>query len=298
MSFLSVDFDFFVWNGLESKDDMMDVVSQETGEVSSIPNVYYFDWGHSESWHPSLQSIVWDSRYEAFLSAGVDPAKICDAHLEKGTVSVDEFVAMLSSRFNLTGSHNFSFADSHAHGYSALRESFYGEPIEVVHFDAHADLGYSTDVINKEKDKGVLDCGSWLYHSIDMGIVSKATIVYPDWRELNEFKDSDGDWSPPSHIKDLESGGVVSFHSWSDWLETPAQAHEIDTVFACRSSAWTPPWLDAQAERLFDSLSGISNACLDCDDNYPSIGGYNACQPRGFNTSKMEPRRKLLEGVA
>ncbi|MGA0383395.1 MAG: arginase family protein [Flavobacteriaceae bacterium] len=285
INFISVDFDFFVWNGLESKDDDVKIFLPETGNVTSIPNVYLFDWGHSESWHPDLQSIIWQTRYNEFLRVGIDPIKVCDAHSEKGTVSLDGFFDVLSRRFNLCSSHKFFYADSHAHGYSALREtqSFTGEPVRVVHFDAHADLGYSSDSIKKEKEKNVLDCGSWLWHAIDIGLVESVSVVYPDWRDLNEFTSSNGGWCPPNHICELESEGRVSFTNWSEWLRCGESSSSIDTVFACRSSAWTPPWLDVQAERLFELFSSKEfSLCLDCDNSFPNVGGYDACKRRDF----------------
>jgi len=284
VDFLSIDFDFFVWNGVEARERDISFLSKQTGKKETIPSVYLFDWGHSESFSSEVQDFIWQARYDAFAAVGVDPFKVCDAHAHKGTVSIDSFLNSINKRFYFAGDYEFFYADSHAHGYSALQEAYCGEPLNVVHFDAHGDLGYDSSVVANEKKRGVLDCGSWLYHGVSAGLVESVTIVYPDWKGLAEFS-SNGFWEPPEHIVALESCGSVHFTCWSDWVAREAERSRVSTVFSCRSSAWTPPWMDFQAETLFDGLSGGEGVCLDCNDGYQKIGGHDACKKRSFSLS-------------
>lgn len=271
-SFLSVDFDFFVFNGLEA-DNLFEPL--------------LFDWGHSES-HPAvLQQILWQHRHHNFRANGICPEEICDAS-SRGHVSVNDFVHAVRSKVVFNDSvpefFDLTIADSHALGFRAAAESYATHgPLDVIHFDAHADLGYNSDHVAKEEECGTISCESWLHHAMTRGLVQSVVVVYPDWRAGGEF--------PPDKIPRHIDTEKITFTNWSKWLTSDTANKSIDSAFVCRSSAWSPPWMDRQFSRLVELISpNIQAFCYDCSpenreihDNRTVSGSHDACKDRTFS---------------
>lgn len=178
---VSIDWDFFLWRGAEAKAPMI-TTHPGTPEAREIDSVWLFDWGHSEGHTPWLQETLWQTRWLIFQQNGLDPMKISGVRPEVGGVSPPDFMKKLKSRLKLDDS-LLLYADSHAMGIHAAQEAKAHNghaPVRIIHFDAHADMGYDEERIRREEQKGVSSCESWLYHALKLGYASEVVIVYPD----------------------------------------------------------------------------------------------------------------------
>jgi hypothetical protein len=111
-----------------------------------------------------------------------------------------------------------------------------------------------------------------------LGYVQRAEIVYPDWKGKLEWTDSYG----MEHLKPLRRR--IRAFTWSEWLKNAGNDFAVG-LFMCRSSAWTPPYLDEKF-RIFtqDAEVGRETICWDCTDDFDSkIGAYDACTPRTWD---------------
>lgn len=202
ITMLSIDWDWFLWRGAEAKDVLIEATLPGAEEPTRVPAIHLFDWGHSENHPPALQAIVWQIRKMSFLNLKLDPNVAAGIREDAGCTPVDTFISALKSRFDNQGP--LYLADSHAMGYVAASElrALTRQPIHVVHFDAHHDLGYTDEVKH-------LDCGSWLFHALQHKAVSQVTWVRPDWLH------PDVDLSA-SHLQPFRDR--VRDISWADWL--------------------------------------------------------------------------------
>jgi hypothetical protein len=169
----------------------------------------------------------------SFDAMGLDLEREYNVREDKGCVTYSDFARELLARYKITAVH---LADSHVHGWASatLLSQVSGAPLEVVHFDAHHDLGYGAKEVKTHAARGICECGDWLYHALRMDIVSRATVVYPNWRD----EDEPDEWLDPYRDR-------VEFTRWTPWLEaTAADEQQAAGVFTCRSAGWSPPYLD------------------------------------------------------
>lgn len=234
-SFLSIDWDFFPFNGAHSHDVVR--VMTASGKSAVAPLADLFEWDSSESADASnpYATLAWQARAFAWALSGLDIETVATIDPERGCVEPVDFVEQVRRRWDL-GS-QVAISDSHVFAHEALlslRDA--GETIDtVVHFDAHHDLGYRQTSHGAEYN---LDCGNWLLHALREDLARTAIVVYPDWRGLREYKDAPWGWVD-------EMGDRVHVTTWSRWLvESQSAPRAAAHAFLCRSSAWTPPWLD------------------------------------------------------
>jgi hypothetical protein len=283
---ISIDWDFFLWRGSEAREPMLSVTLPDKKEPQEVHSLNLFDWGHSEGQSALLQNILWNVRWQGFTRVGLDAREITGHRCDQGGVEPGEFALKLCARFDLTRA-RMMFGDSHAMGYIAAsyarrlaRTSADGrtaQPVHVVHFDAHHDLGYSAAKVKKEAAGSEADCASWLYHALRRKWVADVTVVYPDWREQN----TDGGALDAPHLKKYRT--QIRALTWSEWLATTsAEPRHTVMVNAARSSAWTPPWYDASFAHLIAALPVASRECMDCSKAYPHVGDHDACKPRAW----------------
>lgn len=281
MRIISIDWDFFIWNGLEAEGKLK--VNGE--EVSAA---WFFDWGHSESYSPMLQEILWHTRYCAFSRNNMEMEKVAGINPEVGCTPIGEFLRILHKRFHLRETIVLS-GDSHAWGYYAAQESesFYGA-LPITLFDAHFDLGYHN--MEDEEKEGYFDCASWLYHAMKNKKVSQAEIVYPDWRGLKE-------WESVKNLPHIEKlGDRVKVTTWSDWVARNDPQEVVHFVNIARSSSWTPPYLDPEFKHLLGGISGGEYICLDCTAE-EKIGGHDACRNRNWDLKAAKTFSDNTKGV-
>lgn len=261
---LSIDWDFFIWNGMDANNAL-------ESKFASL-----FDWGNSELHAPTLQSILWALRKEAFANAGFDMETIATIRPELGCTLPHKFLEVLLSKFDLSSS-SIWMGDSHLWGFDTVVEAFHSpEPKKLILFDAHCDLGYSQQKIQKQIENQEYDCGSWLYHALRFNLVEEALVVYPDWKNWAN------DWS--FHTDFIQDFNVTAT-TWSEFVNRDIKGN-VNYINVARSSTWTPPYLDREFLQFVKSIPSEEIICLDCDNHSP---GNDACTPRLLI-------RKILEG--
>jgi hypothetical protein len=230
--FISVDWDFFPRMDLGKKYTL----NRGDGKTAEVSGAFVFDWGHGES--PFLINSIWGVRAGQWKTWGLDIEKEVALH----DVSTTDFAEALLARYEDPGP--LYVAESHMYAYEVVRAAYApGERVRVVNFDAHHDLGYGPDAATATH----YDCGSWLLTAMRMGYVDEVLIVYPDWKGTDEYE-------PHEFRKPWEDRIEVT--TWSKWLaSSPDYLGETAGMFACRSGAWTPPWLDSEFEQLIDELA-------------------------------------------
>jgi hypothetical protein len=91
----------------------------------------------------------------------------------------------------------------------------------IIHnFDQHHDIFYDNQL--------KLDCSNWAYMLRNR--IHQYHLYYPPWRKEK----------PESNLNDVKEY-ITSIN-----YELPDQLIDVNYVFVCRSSCWTPPWSDKQ----------------------------------------------------
>lgn len=252
---LSVDFDFF---------------------VREKP---IWDWSHAES--AIYQELLWPQRAAGFLARGYDlrdetdpekhanptPSKFWDVLERLGYLDLGDQTACV------TNSHAFAAP----HWWSGYYEE---DDYLLINFDAHHDLGYRTShEQDKRWEKGVSECGDWLYMLMRQNPRMKAKIIYPEWKGLEELRhEKEIPWKRYGFLEGRVEAGVFS----EDFVRLPEDAI-VDDVFICRSGAWVPPWLDESFERFCYRGGFYELAALFEDEE-----GMCAMDPRPFPWEQVE----------
>lgn len=274
-TFVSCDWDFFVYNGFYDK---IRIKNPHTDEWEMAPGVVMFDWGHSEGYGESLQGILWHERMQAFDRCGLRMEEVVAIRTDVGCTHPYKFAEELEKRFDFSGCATL-YGDSHAHGHEAAHLSALHHvhgPVDLLLFDAHHDLGYDTLVVGKEEEQGVMSCGSWAYHTLRTGIFRKIRVVYPDWKGKIEWPT----FGKMSHLRTLRSR--VSCTTWSEWCEeTEGKPRERAAgLHHARSSSWTPPYLDLAFSQLVERMGSKPKICMDCESGFGTVGVWDACKQR------------------
>lgn len=275
---LSIDWDSFLWRGLEAAEPRL-VIHPGTDKAAEISAVWLFDWGHSENRAPVYQNLLWGLRHGEFTRVGLDPRVVSGFR----GLAPGEFADKLSEIFPSMEDAPVLAGDSHGWGFRCARDAFQmndDQPVRVIHFDAHADLGYlDAEAMQREAEREEFDCASWLYHAINEGLVDEMVFVWPDWRNDKEAEQV----RKAEHLAPLLS--KITMMSWSEWLKNQNQTADSDVILTnvARSGAWAPPWFDEDFHRfLFNQLASNEVTCLDCDDTGSESGEAHACTPRAF----------------
>jgi hypothetical protein len=158
-------------------------------------------------------------------------------------------------------------------------------------------LGYGEDKVTDEADRGTADCASWLYHGLANDGVRKVEIVYPDWKGMVEWEK----YQEESYLQPFLDR--ITAYTWSEWLQKGHRYLELKAAHICRSSNWTPPWLDQGFLELKESISGNNHTdqeWFNLDDEYdnpfdgPMIGGYDTLDVREFDWASVEADAKQV----
>jgi hypothetical protein len=284
---ISIDFDFFVWSGAHAR---LQGVSPVDGKPIGIDGGIMFDWGHRESGSVQLAAWMWLSRWMGIASWGLNPEQTATLRPDQDCTPIDTFVDELDRRFELNDP-TLWIADSHTYGYPTMQNEVAdnGWPIEhLISFDQHHDLGYERETVAEQRQRGLVSCESWLYHALRQGYVKRATIVYPDWAGMHEWR---GVRSRP-WLRSLR--GKIAATTWTNWLhETDGQkGDDLRVLFAARSSSWVPPWTDPLFAELVERLATLTGEPL-CWDHLTAgtknkVGAQDACTPRRWDRAEAE----------
>ena len=120
--------------------------------------------------------------------------------------------------------------ESHAYAYGWLAECG-----EIIHFDAHHDMGYNEKALDENH---VAYCDDWLYKLAVANPLLKVRLVWPDW--VPEYKES---LLRASWLKPLKDRLTVT--PWSAFQSLREKA-VVRRLYIAHSGAWTPPWADEQ----------------------------------------------------
>jgi hypothetical protein len=259
--FLSVDWDFFV-------------------EYNSND----YDFQHSES--PLYSGLLWNVRFQNGFFVDEDITKtITLSKKPPQAITFWETLGHLGYRLSRDKT-EMSVDDSHASAASFFLTKAIKREIDVVHFDAHADIGYggpdhALDQTRRLLEKDLTECGSWLL-AVAMRIPVNLTIVYPQWRGLREWEGEFKNPSTDKRLRQFKSWRTVVYNEDELRLKKPRL---VNRVFVARSGAWTPPWLD---DKYIDLVmrSGLKHISRDIEatkDNW-----RNAMKMREFDYKKLK----------
>jgi hypothetical protein len=108
----------------------------------------------------------------------------------------------------------------------------------------------------------------------------RSLIVYPEWKGMRDWEASFGVHFEryPTLKKALDR--YTEPCVWPSNLVTEA-AGDVELVYLCRSSAWTPPWHDEAFVRFADDLQKMTQAPLATP--FVEIEKINPLTPRGFD---------------
>lgn len=278
---VSIDWDFFPWNG--SSGPVQTPTGDVRGRTLFVPE-------HRERVRPRPLQRRWRLAERLFRLHGLEVEQEWTIRPDRGSVAWERFLDELRLSVDLAAAPLW-YADSHAHGLFAVREAVArtGRAATILHFDAHADLGYRSRLgtaVARERRRGRTTCASWLYHAIDRGLAESATVIYPDWRGLEE-------WERVRQFPHVRACGArVRATTWSEWLEAVPEHRSVAVmVNLARSSAYAPPWLDTEFERLLASLPALERRCLDCSP-IARVGHQDACRPREWPTLPKRTHRR------
>jgi len=237
---LTVDWDFFPWNGGMAKSKRQ----LSTGKGKVVEWLLY-DWSCREGCSPWIDTALWMSRALIFASCGRDMQAECRIRKDRKCVDIETFIGEIDRRYNYFHRKcESTCADSHASAYPVVSEVYAREssPVDVVMFDAHCDLGYCGESV-KMTLSGRYDCSNWLMLALAENRVETATIVYPDWLGMKEWSR----FRARKDIKVLLKKNRIKVFTWSQWLVATnkvVKRQEVRALNIVRSGSWVPPHLD------------------------------------------------------
>lgn len=223
-----------------------------------------WDWGHQES--PFFrESAMWMFRASDFATRGIDLRE--EMSLEKYAHPLPQqfWLFLQGLGYDFTCTENLVVSDSHA----AAGQIFYdlGEktvvPDVVINFDAHHDLGYRKwPKLENMIESGSCSCDMWLCALLCWLPELKARIVFPDWlkseKAIEEEMEEICERLPfpiwPRIKMDWFSENDVA----NDIVIAPDEKIKVTAIFICRSSAWTPSWLDMGFINFVSDINNIT----------------------------------------
>jgi hypothetical protein len=123
--------------------------------------------------------------------------------------------------------------------------------LPIISFDSHGDLGYD------DHDRSEYSCCNWLGKYLRRKH-SSALVVYPtsnaeliDWREEWDAK--------ANHM------------TWVEYSRARHPRYTIQSLFICKSPAWTPPWFDAEFNHFCSRFQSLK------------VSGIHACKNEAFH---------------
>lgn len=271
---ISLDWDYFIFNA-----ELDDVEVTVDGAKDTMPGLLVYDFGHSEGWSPVMHTVAWEQRVNMFDHYGLD--LLSEHTVRPQDTQPEQLVEQLDGRYPGFSELPLYIGDSHTWAGLLARDlsAMAKQPLRVISFDAHHDLGYGEQTIERRLariENGEIYCDDWLYVALVQGWVSQATIVYPQWRGRKEWQLADEEPIERPHL-DRFAEQIEILTEQEFFALAPADERPLAT-FLARSSGWTPPYLD---ERFLDLVSQLSlTSCLDCENPGMSAGGFNACLPR------------------
>jgi hypothetical protein len=180
-----------------------------------------YDWGHKEA--PFfINGPLWTVRAGAFIRHNIP--------LPMTTGDEETFWG----GFKFAKNAKLHIAESH----SSIGHLLSGGN-NIWSYDAHHDMGYEQidNPYDHFDESGEVSCDNWALLSHLYG--TNVHIRYPRWRHYAmEFEPIGNQKAMDAVDRQVDDGSIPNI--------------EFDTVFLCRSGAWTPPWVDEQFFNFVD----------------------------------------------
>lgn len=203
-------------------------------------------WNGGQDESASKTTVSWSIRAAFCLSRGMYLKE--EMSLRHARPVPGRFWRALSALgYGFDGLKDIVVADSHKYAYRAFRGQD-ARNVRLVSFDAHHDLFYTSKHMIEHLTTEKADCGNW--HMLTLMRYSKlrSLLVYPHWKGLVEWR------RMMKNLQTVEGGeSSLGIKKWIQSRVKPcvwpsphvrAAAGQVERIFICRSSAWTPPWHD------------------------------------------------------
>lgn len=240
-----------------------------------------WNFGHAEL--PDFNGLLWDMRTAEFHQRGRDLVEEMSlSHAGPHPNAFWERLRRLGYGFNNVQA--IVLADSHQYANRMFRRSaLEGPPLSetrIVHFDAHHDLTYNMSRFEGEVGRDEVTCENWLLMTHLAQPSLKSLIVYPEWKGMRDWDATFGDHYEryPTLKKAIER--YTEPCVWPSNRVTEA-AGDVELVYLCRSSAWTPPWHDEAFIHFADDLQRMTQVPLATP--FVEIEKIDPLKPRGFD---------------
>jgi hypothetical protein len=220
-----------------------------------------WDWSHKEA--PFFMGgFMWETRLSPFLMQGYDLVGEMDPQKWSRPRPQDFWNVLAEAGYGFDDLDFFVVADSHAAAgpvFSEVADRLGGPADVLVNFDAHHDLGYCEwERIEMMIEKGECTCDMWLGALMMWMPELESRVVYPNW--MKEESDLEAQWRHirehvPKSVSDrIELGWFWDNGQVSNTVIEPDEYLNVEALFVCRSSAWTPPWLDQPFLQFLDGF--------------------------------------------
>lgn len=180
-----------------------------------------YDWGHSETVHAEyFRTAAWLRRAYAFVQNGLP---LPDTSGEELT---------FWKRFRFAKDARLYVAESNSQAAHPLVQA----GVNAIYlYDAHHDSGYRATALQDVAERQSVNCEDWMLAYYGWG-VRKLAVRYPRWRTV---------------ALDCEPEPAIPVdRQFDDGQPVPLT---FNSVFVCRSGAWTPPWLDPKFIAFVDA---------------------------------------------
>lgn len=194
-----------------------------------------WDWGHAES-AIFQHGTIWASREAGYNVLHPDKTL---REVMAAEPTPKGFVAKLQQEGLTFHGASLYVADSHKYGIDAFMHIPTEAPDHIIHIDAHHDLGYKDDLVTRHIKKKEADCADWLLMTLLKWKKLKAHIIYPPWRQLEE-------WTPCLPYMLNNPIYPLNRVKPSVWGNENLLQGNVDTILLVRSGSWVPPWFDHQ----------------------------------------------------
>lgn len=201
----------------------------------------------------------------------------------KAHVQPETFFPELEERNVLVPAETTVYGSNYArYAFSAVNKLYdkFGEKVDVVHFGTLHGLNKN----NPDHWENDPCSASWHRHLLEKERVNQITLVFPDWQR--KFGTVGGLMPGDSDVRRLPDAHAPIRGVWfSEWRGF-AEPRVMSAVFASRTGAITPPWLD---DGFTDFISQIQT------ETFRGLGDHIPSESRPWDDSPPPP--SLLESM-
>lgn len=219
------------------------------------------EWGFVYADHEAFRgSHVWELRAQQLRQLGGD--LVAETDLARSNPQPKDFWSRLQGLgYRFTSTKAVIVADSHQWAYNVFRRSLFEGPstqeTRLVHFDAHHDLTYNMLRFEEEAGREHVTCENWQLMTLLSQIGLRSLVVYPEWKGLREWEQSFSQHYEKTPELAHALDRMVEPCVWPS-RRVQESAGDVELVYICRSSAWTPPWHDGAFQQFVEALQPLT----------------------------------------